>query len=128
MEKQLSDELGFYYVIMQRSLHGQYINCWIDGSDYPEYYTYEELVELARKSSNSNRVLAELRKVINETSMFIWDVDNETISYDFAGTDTPNLSQDLQNSFNREMKNKQYSKSSAFTNVTFQNNQITLKI
>lgn len=128
MEKQLSNELGFYYVVMQRTLQGHYINCWIDGSDYPEYYTYEELVDLAKKSLHPSRVILGLNQVLNETSIFIWDVDNEIVSRVSATSNSSyNLSQDLQQSFQRELANKQNS-SSTFTNVTFQNNQIKLKI
>lgn len=128
MDKQVSEEIGFYYVVMQKTLSGQYINCWIDGSDTPEYYTYDELVELAMKSSNPDKVLSGLNKVMSEASLFVWDVDNDAVSRVSASSSSYNLASDLQDSFNREMINKQSNNSLSFTNVNFTNGRITLKI
>ena len=115
-------------MVMQRTLSNQYINCWIDGSEYSEYYTYDELVNLAKKSSNPGKVISGLSQVISETSVFLWDVEANNISHVSVSNSTYNLAEDLRNSIKTNIRNLHSKNTLNFTNVDFKDNLITLKI
>ncbi len=124
MEKSLAEELGFYYVVMQRSLSGVYINCWIDGSDTSEFFTKEELLGFAKKSPNPYSLSLAFQNVFNETSVFLWDVENNTINRVTPSTETADLSKDIYNMISK----KQQKSHRNFSGVDFRNNIITLSL
>ena len=124
MEKSLAEELGFYYVVMQRSLSGVYINCWIDGSDTSEFFTKEELLGFAKKSSNPYSLSLALQNVFNETSVFLWDVENNTINRVTPSAEISDLSKDIYNMISK----KQQKPHRNFSGVDFRNNIITLSL
>ena len=42
---ELTDKLGFYYVVFQPTLDDDIIKCWIDGDESFELYSPKELIK-----------------------------------------------------------------------------------
>lgn len=126
MEKSLAEELGFYYVVMQRSLSNYYINCWIDGSETSDFYTKEELLNFVKKSPKFYELSTALQDVFNETSIFLWDVENNIIRRVSPTADSENLSKDIYKMISNRQQKLAAQKN--FTGVDFRDNKITLTL
>ena len=72
-----SKETGFYYMVYMKSL-GSYYKCWIDGNENYEFYTANELLDIASRVKNHD-IIAAMKSSFRDASVFIWMVDEGRI-------------------------------------------------
>lgn len=75
----LTDKLGFYYVVFQRMMDDNYIKCWIDGNEDYEIYTQEELLNFCNILGIDSEMTVRLKNAFCETSIFLWDVEDRKV-------------------------------------------------
>lgn len=68
-----SKEVGFYYMVYEKGL-GRYYKCWIDGNENYEFYTADELIDIAKRVKNPSLISA-MKSSFRDSSVFIWMVD-----------------------------------------------------
>lgn len=94
MSVEITNDLGFYFIIFQRTLYPNYLQCWIDGDSDYNFYTSEELIDFAKRSSYP-AVTSSLYYAFDETGMFMWDVEAGVVRRLHASTEPSSLLQDL---------------------------------
>ena len=72
-----SKETGFYYMVYTRS-SGSYFKCWIDGNENCEFYSAEELIDIAKRVKDPQLISA-MKLSFRDASIFIWMVDEGRI-------------------------------------------------
>lgn len=72
-----SKETGFYYMVYMKGL-GSYYKCWIDGNENYEFYTANELLDIASRVKNHD-IIAAMKSSFRDASVFIWMVDEGRI-------------------------------------------------
>lgn len=72
-----SKEVGFYYLVYTRGT-GSYYKCWIDGNENYEFYTANELLDMASRVKNHD-IIAAMKSSFRDASVFIWMVDEGRI-------------------------------------------------
>ena len=72
-----SKETGFYYMVYTKGL-GSYYKCWIDGNENYEFYTANELLDIASRVKNHD-IIAAMKSSFRDASVFIWMVDEGRI-------------------------------------------------
>lgn len=72
-----SKETGFYYMVYMKGL-GSYYKCWIDGNENYEFYTANELLDIASRVKNHD-IVAAMKSSFRDASVFIWMVDEGRI-------------------------------------------------
>ena len=85
----LTDKLGFYFVVFQRTLKGDYIKCWIDGNEDFELYTRAELINFCNILGLDIETEIKLKKAFDETSIFLWDVEERKVKRLSATSELP---------------------------------------
>lgn len=85
----LTDKLGFYFVVFQRTLKGDYIKCWIDGNEDFELYTRAELIGFCNILGLDIETEINLKKAFDETSIFLWDVEGRKVKRLSATSELP---------------------------------------
>lgn len=68
-----SKETGFFYMMYMKSSNNYY-KCWIDGSNNCEFYTSDEILDIARRLHNPE-IVAKLKESFRDSSVFVWMVD-----------------------------------------------------
>ena len=96
MEQQidLTDVLGFYFMVFQRTLSGKFVKCFIDGDPDYTYLEVDSLLDMTRKKGY-NPLTNQLRDCLDTTSMYVWDVSNNTIQRLSASSDPDESIMDL---------------------------------
>lgn len=74
----LTDTLGFFFVVFQRTLSGNYVKCFIDGDSDYTFIEIDTLVEMTQKKGY-NPIMNQILDCLNTTGMYIWDVYHNTI-------------------------------------------------
>ena len=72
-----SKETGFFYMMYMKSSNNYY-KCWIDGSDNCEFYTSDEILDIANRLHNPE-IVAKLKESFRDSSVFVWMVDEGQI-------------------------------------------------
>lgn len=85
----LTDKLGFYYVVFQRMMDDNYIKCWIDGNEDYEIYTQEELLNFCNILGIDSEMTVRLKNAFCETSIFLWDVEERKVKRLYATSELP---------------------------------------
>lgn len=78
MVDNVTNVLGFSFLIFQRGL-GTFIKCWFNGSQDWSFFSKEELIGFASKIECSYEFKIKLLDCLSTYSIFLWDVENESI-------------------------------------------------
>ena len=76
---ELTDKLGFYFLVFQRTLNPDIIKCWIDGDERYELYKRDEVLNLCNALGYDMEVDVALRSAFDETSFWLWDVEDRKV-------------------------------------------------
>lgn len=77
-KKKLCDTIGFYYLIFLPQ-PDNYVRCWIDGAEDYTLYTREEILAFSQAAGINYKLRLDLQEALSTYSVYIWDVENETI-------------------------------------------------
>ena len=72
-----SKETGFFYMMYMRSSNNYY-KCWIDGNPNCEFYTSNEILDIAKRLHNPE-IITKLKESFRDSSVFVWMVDEGRI-------------------------------------------------
>ena len=89
---QLTDKLGFYFLIYQRaSVNSTLFKCNIDGSDKPTYFTEQEILNFCNQEGYDGEVENKLKNSFDTASIYLWDVENRIVRRLSPGYNFENL-------------------------------------
>lgn len=78
MSKKLAEDLGLYFILFHKWVNG-YVKCWLNGSDQPKIYSSDEFIALSQKSGLNYKLRLKIQDCLTESSIFLWDVENDII-------------------------------------------------
>ena len=86
---ELTDKLGFYYVVFQPTLDDDIIKCWIDGDESFELYSPKELIKFCNILGIDQDVERALKEAFGQTSFWLWDVGERKVRRLSSTYETP---------------------------------------
>ena len=75
----LSEKIGFYYLIFQRTLNDNYLKCWMDGEEDWNLYTKDQILSFCNSNGLDYEMTQKLKFAFDDTSFWLWDVDGRSI-------------------------------------------------
>lgn len=78
MSKKLAEDLGLYFILFHKWYSG-YVKCWLNGSDQAKLYSTDEFIALSQKSGLNYKLRLKIQDCLTESSIFLWDVENDVI-------------------------------------------------
>lgn len=78
MSQKLTELLGFYFMVFQRTPSERFVKCWIDGDDNWVYYDVETIIDFTRKDGYTT-VTNKILDCLNTTGIYFWDVSKDTV-------------------------------------------------
>ncbi len=76
--KKNSTIIGYNYIIFQSRLDN-FVKCWYDGSDNYDFVHIDDFVELFEKIGSNYSQIITLKKYLDTTNIYVWDVDNNAV-------------------------------------------------